>query len=615
MRYFLVIGLLTIWLLQSCQQKEEAIDLSDLGIEFKPNILWLSTEDIGCYLAAYGDSTVHTPHLDRLAAEGIVFEHAFATAGACAPSRFSIISGIHPATTAATNMRTWGRKLPDSIRYITNYLMDAGYYCTNNSKTDYAFTEPAHETLWHETSNQAHYKNRPSGQPFFAVFNYTGTHESRFFDQEQDLLVEPDQVPVPPCYPDNQVTRRDLAINYSNIKRLDDWLGEKLEHLKNQGLLDSTIIFFWSDHGGPLPNQKREIYDRGTRVPLMVRLPKGRFAGRRITDLVSLMDLGPTVMSFTGIRIPEYMQGKAFDGSYQQAIRQYIYTALDRIAHQYDIRRAVRDARFRYVRNFYPELPRYRHFNYRMNIGLMQDLLQKKQLGQLNQVQSLWFQETKPPEEFYDVQADPHEINNLIDDPKYTNEISRLRQELALQMVASKDVGLIPEPMIFLLQDSFQMPIYSVVRKHQLPMEKIYDFATMTINTTGELSTLANHLNDTLPVIRYWAANKLGNLGDEAKIYREQLMNCLKDKFPSVRIAAAYALHQQGQTDMAVQALIAELEADEITATMLAAFQLSRIGSPARQAVPALQELMQGHSYQQQAAENAIKAIQTVTYY
>lgn len=609
MRYLIVIGLLTLWIFQSCQQKEEAIDLSDLGIDYKPNILWLSTEDIGCYLAAYGDSTVHTPHLDRLAAEGIVFEHAFATAGACAPSRFSIISGIHPASTAATNMRTWGRKLPDSNRYVTNYLMDAGYYCTNNSKTDYAFTEPAHETLWHETSIQAHYKNRPSGQPFFAVFNYTGTHESRFFDQEQELLVAPDQVPVPPYYPDNQVARRDLAINYSNIKRLDDWMGDKLEQLEHQGLLDSTIIFFWSDHGGPLPNQKREIYDRGTRVPLMVRLPGGKFAGRRIADLVSLMDLGPTTMSITGIPSPDYMQGKAFAGIYQQAPRQYIYTARDRIAPQYDVRRAVRDARFRYVRNFYPELPRYRHFNYRMNIGLMQDLMQKKQLEQLNQVQSLWFQETKPPEEFYDLQADPHEINNLIDDPQYTNEISRLRQELSLQMVASKDVGLIPEPMIFKLQDSLQMPMYSVVRNYHFPMQKIYQVATFAVKSSDDLHQMALNLNDTLSVVRYWAATRLGNHAADAEIFEPKLHRALQDDFPSVRIAAAYALHQMGHSKAAIASLIAELGNQELTARMFAAFQLSRIGSKAQAALPALQKLQHGHSYQQQAVENAIRAI------
>ncbi|MGK7396118.1 MAG: sulfatase family protein, partial [Candidatus Cyclobacteriaceae bacterium M3_2C_046] len=327
MRQFLFFIFLLLWFFQSCKQEDKAIDLSNLEINFKPNVLWLSTEDIGCYLAVYGDSTVLTPNLDRLAAEGVVFEKAFATAGACSPSRFSIISGIHPASTSASNMRSWGRKLPEGFKYFTEYLMNAGYYCTNNSKTDYNFSEPAHETLWHETSNTAHYDNRPKDQPFFAVFNYQGTHESRFFNQDQEPLVDPDQVPVPPYYVDNKITRRDLAINYSNIKRLDDWIGEKLEQLENQGLLDSTIIFFWSDHGGPLPNQKREIYDRGTRVPLIVRFPDSKWAGKRIDELVSLMDLGPTVLSITGIPVPEDMHGRAFAGKYQQAPRKYIHTA------------------------------------------------------------------------------------------------------------------------------------------------------------------------------------------------------------------------------------------------------------------------------------------------
>jgi len=580
----------------------------DLGFIFKPNILWLSTEDIGCFIPAYGDSTINTPHLDRLAAEGVVFENAFTTAGQCAPSRFSIISGIHPASTGASHMRTRGRRLPDSIRYFTQFLMDDGFYCTNNSKTDYNFSELRHDLLWDETSKDAHYQNRPAGQPFFAVFNFVETHESRFFDNPKLLTVTPKEVPVPPYYPDDEVIRKDLARNYANIKLLDEWVGGHLKALEDEGLLDSTIVFFWSDHGGPLPNQKREIYDRGTRVPLMIRFPNQINAGSRIGEMVSLMDLGPTVMSLAGLSTPKYMQGQAFLGRYKASPRRYIHSSRDRIAAQYDMRRTVRSQRYRYVRNYYPELPRYQHFNYRMNIDMMMEILRLEKHDQLSDPQKRWFEAFKPVEEFYDMQYDPHEMNNLIDNPEYAEEINQLRNAHQSWIVENKDVGLIPEPMIFKLQDSLGMPIYSIVRQSNYPFEKIRKVATLWTEA-GNLEELVNYVHDTLPVIRYWAVTGLGNSGEPAKVFREDIYSLLEDEFVSVQIAAAYALHQLEDTETAIEKLSEVLTNDQIFARILAAFQLARIGPPAITTEAQLEKLLKGESYEMQAAENALKAI------
>lgn len=592
----------------SCGIQKKDADLSDISLNYQPNILWLSTEDIGCYIAAYGDSTVETPNIDKLAAEGVVFENAFTVAGQCAPSRFSIISGIYPASTGASNMRTWGQKLPDSIRYYPEYLMEAGYYCTNNSKTDYAFTEPKHETLWDETSPKAHYKKRPEDQPFFAIFNYTGTHESRFFDNQKELYVNPDEVPVPPYYADNDTIRKDLAINYSNIKRLDDWIGNKLRELEETGQADSTIVFFWSDHGGPLPNQKRELYDRGTKVPLIVKFPNNLFAGERVADMISLMDLGPTVMSLAGIPTPNYMHGQPFLGEYKAEPQQYVHAARDRIAAQYDVRRTTRDKRYRYIRNYYPELPRYQHFNYRMQIDMMLNLLENLESRKLNEIQQTWFEKTKPVEELYDTQTDPHEVNNLIADPEYTEVLTRLRNAHAEQMISTKDVGLIPEPMIFRLQDSLKIPIYSIVRKYDYPMK---EFRKVAIEWTAEepdVEMLADYLDHPHPVIRYWAVTGLGNL--KSTTYKTEIAERLTDDFPSVQIAAAFTLHQLDETSKAVERLTAELDNEEITARILAAFQMARIGPPAKPATAKLKKLLEGQSYEQQAAENALRAIE-----
>jgi arylsulfatase A-like enzyme len=424
-----------------------------------PNILWLSCEDLSPHFGCYGDSTVPTPNIDRLAREGVRFTNAFTTAGVCAPSRCAIITGQYQTATGGHNMRTLSNTYPEQtglpkeysvvppsdVRAFPEYLRARGYYTTNNNKTDYQFQSPP--TVWDETSGQAHYKNRAPDQPFFAVFNSTLTHESQVWERARlPLRVDPARVKLPPYYPDTKTVRQDVARHFSNVRDLDDWVGEKLRELEAAGLLDSTIIFFWSDHGDGLPFFKREVYDRGLRVPLLVRFPDGKFAGTTRDELISMIDLAPTVLSLAGIPTPKAMHGQAFFGKFAaKTSRRYVFGASDRLDSHYDRVRSVHDGRFQYVRNFRPDQPRYLDLAYRKQQPMMRELLELRDAGKLNETQRLWFEPTKPAEAFYDLKTDPYQLTNLADDPRYAADLKRLRTAFETWQREVPDLGATPE--------------------------------------------------------------------------------------------------------------------------------------------------------------------------
>ena len=430
-------------------------------IQSRPNILWLSVEDMSPWLNCYGDSTVPTPNIDRLAREGIRYDQAFTTAGVCAPSRCAIITGMYQTTTGGHNMRTFNifpevqevpRQYsivpPPEVKAFPEYLRARGYYTTNNVKADYQFVAPP--TVWDEHSNTAHYKNRAEGQPFFAIFNSTITHESQVWMRaDRPLRVSPDQVKVPPFYPDTDSVRRDIARFYTNISEMDDWVGERLAELEASGEMDNSIIFFWSDHGNGLPFFKREITDRGLRSALIVRYPDKRNAGTVVTDLVSFIDLAPTVLSLAGIEPPEHMQGQAFAGPYQaRKPRRYVFGARDRMDIPVDRVRSVRNKEFRYVRNFNPHLPAYQHIPYRMQQPLMREIIRHRDNGTLNSVQQQWFRAPRDVEELYVIAEDPYELHNVADDPRYRRVVKRLRKVLNRWIEETNDLGRIPEPQL-----------------------------------------------------------------------------------------------------------------------------------------------------------------------
>ncbi|MDP6447623.1 MAG: sulfatase [Pirellulaceae bacterium] len=412
----------------------------------RPNILWITTEDMSPRLGCYGDFTVPTPHIDALAKQSIRYTRAFGVYGTCSPNRHAIITGMYPNSTGGMAQRVTKRtsalskitdpKLlaipvyeatpPAGVKCFSEYLRAAGYYCTNNVKTDYQFAAPI--TAWDESSERAHWRNRPDkSRPFFAVFNYFGTHESQIFQQTSPVIVDPQAVDLPPYYPDVSVVRRDVARHYDNIARLDQFVSERLAELDEDGVADNTIVFFFSDHGDGLPRMKRWVYDSGIRVPLLVRFPDRRGAGATNGELVSFVDLAPTVLSLLKLPIPKYMQGQAFLGPGRSRPRKYIFACRDRMDPAPETIRAVRDHRFKYVRNYRPDLPYIGYIPYRDQQEIMQEMHRLIAAKKLGPDQWQFTATTKPLEELYDTKTDPHEIRNLASDPRHFRKLAELR--------------------------------------------------------------------------------------------------------------------------------------------------------------------------------------------
>lgn len=440
MKYFALLFSFLIFF--SCQRKEK---LSDKIIyPERPNIVWIVCEDMSPeHLESYGGTGGKTPNLNALAAESLQYQNAFSTAGVCAPSRAALITGAYQTSIGAMHMRTlaasaaagnayppgfkgYSALLPEGMYPYPVYLRQAGYYVTNNSKEDYQFRSPV--GMWDDSSNKAHWRNRKdTNQPFFSIFNFTTTHESQVWARaDEDLLVNPDSVTVPPVYPDDSITRGVLARFITNVMRMDQQVGEVIAQLKEDGLYENTIIFFYSDHGDGMPYFKRELYDRGLKVPLLIKAPFLE-AGTKTDELVSFVDFGPTLLSLAGVQIPETMQGQAFLGKQKAEPRNYVYAARDRMDSEYDRVRAVSDGQYKYIRNYMPEKPNYQHIRYRLSNPLMVHLLDLNEKGLLDQNQARWFAATKPKEELYDTQSDPWEFDNLAENPDYADKLAELR--------------------------------------------------------------------------------------------------------------------------------------------------------------------------------------------
>lgn len=406
------------------------------GSSKHPNILWITCEDISPYIGAYGFKEVSTPNIDKLAKEGVRYKKVYTVAGVCAPSRSAIITGMYPMSIGTQHMRTGGDPkyqpvppysavIPSYVKCFPEYLRKAGYYCTNNEKQDYQFDAPV--TVWDENGPGASFRNRQGSKPFFAVFNFFITHESQLFSRKDSLLVDPDSVTVPPLYQDTKTVRHDIARMLTNIERMDEEVGDLLQMLKNDGLYNNTIIFFFSDHGGSLPWTKRELLERGTHIPFVIRWPGGAHAGETNDDLVSAIDFAPTVLSLAGITPPAHLQGHAFLGPQKKNPRKYVYAARDRMDTEYDRVRMVRDSQYMYLYNYMPEKPYYQNIEYRLSIPMMKELLTLRDEGKLDSNQAQWFA-TKPVEELYDVNSDPYAFHNLATDTQYKSKLEELRK-------------------------------------------------------------------------------------------------------------------------------------------------------------------------------------------
>lgn len=432
----------------------------------RPNILWISVEDMSPRLGAYGDRLARTPTIDRLAAQSVRFTRAFTTAPVCAPSRAAIITGLHQNAIGAQHMRTTEDTVPELpgpylavppfyVKAFPEYLRAAGYYTTNRVKTDYQFGTPF--TIWDEVTPTAHWRGRRDrAQPFFSVFNLMVTHESQIFPSSparkgKPLVTDPTKIDVPPYYPDTPAVREELARVYDNISDMDAQVAELLAQLEADGLADDTIVFFWADHGDGVPRAKRSLYDSGLRVPLLIRCPKTIACGSQTPgsvrdDLVSFVDLAPTVLSLAGLTIPTHLQGRALLGPAAAAAPPYVFAARDRMDIEYDMMRSARDGRFLYIRNFQPELPYAGHVVYRNQSAIMQEWLRLQAAGTLTGPAAAWMRTSRPAEELYDVIADPNQIRDLAREPAHRATLERLRSAVTGWMTRIGDQGLINEP-------------------------------------------------------------------------------------------------------------------------------------------------------------------------
>ncbi len=383
----------------------------------------------------------------------------------CAPSRSAIITGMYPSSIGTGNHRAYHQKrkvrpdseselefpyyssrLAEAIKPFTQILRENGYFCTNNSKTDYNFK--LRKEAWDESSKGASWEKRKKDQPFFAVFNFGVTHESSIWNRDKKKLkVDPNNLNVPPVFPDDSITRHALAVNYSNLIEMDIQMGKIIDKLKKQSLYDNTFIFFYSDHGGPFPRHKRAIYETGTKVPLIVKFPKGfKTEEKRNNDMLSFIDFAPTILSIANINIPKIYQGKPFLG-FKKSLekRKYLFTASDRFDELTDRIRAVKSKKFKYIRNYNTEKPHALNVVYRTQMNLMKHLNELNKTNSLSEKQKLWFQAPKSPEEFYDLENDPFELNNLIENEEFSSHIYELKLKLDSWLMNINDLGGIPE--------------------------------------------------------------------------------------------------------------------------------------------------------------------------
>jgi uncharacterized sulfatase len=412
-----------------------------------PNMIFLVAEDLSPDLGCYGNNLVRTPNLDKFASQGARFERFFTHAPVCAPSRSGLITGQYPTKIGSHHMRSRLLKPPPTF---TSLLKQAGYEVHWPGKTDFNFDVPAGAF----TSTKP-WQNKPAPkQPFFAYANFMVTHESQIRAPEEMVkrnlaglegkyLVKPEQVAIPPYYPDVPEVRRDIANYLNNISAMDLQVGKVLDWIDKEGIADNTVVVFFGDHGWGMPRGKRWLYDSGIRAPLLVRWPGKIPPGTVREDLVAEVDLSATVLSLARTTVPKEFDGQVFLPQPNKP-REFVFAARDRMDAPYDRSRAARDSRFKYIRNYRPGTAWTQPLSYMDEMPTMQVLRKMDAAGQLVGAQTLWMAKTKPPEELYDTLLDPHEIKNLVLDSAQAGNLERLRK--ALDAWQSKgDLGEIPE--------------------------------------------------------------------------------------------------------------------------------------------------------------------------
>lgn len=540
----------------------------------KPNILWIVSEDNSTYLGCYGDKKANTIHLNSLAKKGIYYTNCFANAPVCAPARSTWLLGI-PASSAGTHHMRSTYAVPKSLIPYPTLISKAGYYTSNNNKTDYN-TSSYDGEIWHESSGKAHYLNRPDkNQPFFSVFNFKESHESKIFPSGKNkkenistplLNVHPNPLNIPPYQIENTETRSDWVKLYQKIEEMDKQIGKLLLELERSGEADNTIIFYCSDHAGIMIRSKRFLFDSGTRVPFIAYFPekwkhlapKDYQPGHTSTRLVDFTDMTKTFLSLTGAEIPEHYSGRAFCGTQSEPAQKKIFLFSGRFDEAPDMSRALTDGRYKYLRNYEPD----RNFHQLVGYPLRQTAQMAHfiafKAGKTNSIQSSIFQ-AQPPEAFFDTQNDPHEIDNLIESSDHQNLITQFRQELDDTILRSRDLGFIPEPLMASINEKESLFEWGQSDENY-PLKEIIQLANLASSQNSEyIKVFKKYLEHKNPILRYWSALGLRALKEKTIEIKPILQKALEDSNPSVRITAACALGKLGQKSAMAEFLINEI--------------------------------------------------------
>ncbi|MCC6265133.1 MAG: sulfatase [Bryobacterales bacterium] len=563
----------------------------------KPNILWLTCEDIGPELGCYGDSYADTPNLDKLATRSLRYTSAWSNAPVCAPARTTIISGCYPTSLGGENMRSVV-KLPPSMKMYPTLLREAGYYTSNNSKKDYNLEEPVE--VWNESSKKAHWRNRPPGQPFFSVFNFTITHESQIRTRPHKAVHDPAKAPLPPYHPDTPEVRRDWAQYYDNITTMDGQAEEVLAQLEEDGLAEDTIVFFYGDHGSGMPRSKRWPYSSGLHVAMLLHVPakfrklappeyeNGGTSDRKI----GFVDLAPTLVSLTGNKPPSWMQGRAFAGVAPAEPGKYQFGFRGRMDERYDCVRTCGDGRFVYLRQFMPHKIYGQHIAYMFETPTTQIWKKLYDEGKLKPPMT-YFWETKPYEELYDLQADRWETKNLAQIPEHQEKLKELRTATIDWMKRVRDLGILPEYEMH--ERSKGSDPYDMARTEgKYPMERVLAAALAASDGygTGSQPPLdLERLKDADSAVRYWTVMGILMRGETSVAeHAAALRAALKDPAPNVRIATAEALGCYGNgadVNNALETLL-ELAPMDKNGLYLSLASLGAIDAMGKRAKPAL---------------------------
>ncbi|MBT7959943.1 MAG: sulfatase, partial [Akkermansiaceae bacterium] len=511
----------------------------------KPNILWITSEDNDYgWLGCYGNKQAKTPRLDKLAAGGLLFKHAYSNAPVCAVARSTILNGAYAPTMGTQHMRS-RHAIAKKYKPYVSYLKSQGYYCTNRSKTDYNFAGND-KTIWDACSGKAHYKNRPKGTPFFSIFNLTVSHESSLFNRKKKsgkTRLDPAKVTLRPYLPDLPGIRSDVAHYHDIITNLDSQIGKILDNLAADGLDEDTIIFYYGDHGGITPRGKRYLKDTGTHIPMLVHVPKkwqhlSPFKlGSKIDETVAFVDLAPTLLSLIGLEKPEQMQGRAFLGSKREEPGkddvEFLYA--DRFDEIYGMRRRITDGRWKYIRRFTPHLPAAPYSYYQFGQDGWKDWQKAWKDGKLTgRYKTIW-EPNQPVEELFDTHADPWEVKNLATDPAHVERLQNMRACLKKTMIKVNDTGIIPEPMFSELADGKTVTSYAASRKKDMPALVDLAFKASARNPKN-LPQFISLLKSEDPVQRYLATLGCVILGKKSSTAENDLNQLLDDKHSAIRV-------------------------------------------------------------------------------